>query len=58
MADDPEAVSYFAAHVEAGLRVNVTKYMRFVEVTGRYTWNLAEDDSNYWLVLLTTGVGR
>lgn len=58
MSDVPDRESYFAAHVEAGIRVRITPQMRFVEVTGRYTWNLSDDGSDYWLLVLSTGFGK
>lgn len=58
MDDGSGSQSYWAAHVEAGFRIQVTPQKRFLEVTGRYAWNLSEDDSDYWLLVIATGIGR
>jgi hypothetical protein len=48
--------SYWAGHVEAGLRVGHSKWRSFFEASGRYTWTTSDgDDPAYWLIGLTWG---
>ena len=52
---DPK--SYWAGHVEAGVRVWFDSRVRLVEVAGRYNWSSSGDAFNHWLIALSTGVG-
>lgn len=47
--------SYWGGHVEAGMRVWLDARLRLIEICGRYTWCSLGEDSNYWLVMISTG---
>lgn len=50
--------SYGAGYVDAGVRIQVSSYLRFVELSGRYTWpSLEGPDRDYWLIAIGTGIG-
>lgn len=50
--------SYAAGYVDAGLRIQVPFYLRFVEFSSRYTWpSLEGPDRDYWLIAIGTGIG-
>jgi hypothetical protein len=50
--------SYGAGYVDVGVRVQVPFYLRFIELSGRYTWpSLEAPDRDYWLIAIGTGLG-
>lgn len=59
-AGEPEdrGNSYWAWHVEAGIRFWMDNRVRIVELLGRYVMtNLDGDDRDYWIAGLATGTG-
>ncbi|TFH15382.1 MAG: hypothetical protein E4H02_07985 [Lentisphaerales bacterium] len=52
-----DSESYWAGHVEAGVRGRFGSRVQLVEVAGRYNWSSSGDEFNYWLVALSTGAG-
>jgi len=48
--------SYWAGHVEGGVRVGPSQWRSFFEASGRYTWTTSSgDDPAYWLIGLSWG---
>jgi len=50
------AESYWGGHVEGGARLWIDSGIRLIEVFGRYTWSSIGQDSNYWLIGISTGI--
>jgi hypothetical protein len=49
--------SYWAGHVEAGIRVWLSNRVRLLELMGRQTWTSLDGDRGYWLIGIGTGTG-
>jgi hypothetical protein len=50
--------SYWAGHVETGIRFWFPNRVRLLELMGRYVWtDLSGNDRDYWLAGIATGTG-